>query len=88
MKIKDLLTSENSQQQLQQKYNFRGSGDRVLGRTFTVSLKEGERCSLRVLIHKYTTAKSFKALRTIAEVVYPTHRETYAREKLLSDDDE
>lgn len=61
-------------------------GDKVIGRMYTVSVSEGERYYLRLLLLHVPGATSFENLRTVHGVTFLTFKEACQELGLLEDD--
>ena len=59
---------------------------RVIGRIFSVSVKEIERYCLRLLLIDVKGAISYEDLRTVEDTIYPTFKEAAKARNLLHDD--
>ena len=62
-------------------------GHKVIGRMYTVGIKDGEKYYLRLLLLHVKGATSFESLRTIDDIVCPTFQEACKRRGLLETDD-
>ena len=60
----------------------------TIGRIHAVSPKNSEAYHLRMLLHHVRGAKSFKDLRTVNSIEYPTFKQAAAALHLLQNDDE
>ncbi|UYV64563.1 hypothetical protein LAZ67_3001189, partial [Cordylochernes scorpioides] len=61
-------------------------GAKVIGRMYTVSVKEQERYYLRLLLLNVKAAQSFDDLKTVDEILYPRFREAALARGLFLDD--
>mmetsp|Transcript_13935 Transcript_13935/g.25805 ORF Transcript_13935/g.25805 Transcript_13935/m.25805 type:complete len:831 (-) Transcript_13935:1923-4415(-) len=61
---------------------------KVIGRVYTVSIREGERFYLRLLLTQVAGPTSFEHLRTVNGVLHPTFKDACVASSLIEDDTE
>lgn len=68
-----------------EEYDFYEKGEKIVGRIYTASPREGECYFLRALFPHYTGAKRFADMSAVSGVVCATYREAYQKLGLLTE---